>query len=228
MKKIFFISWLFLLQSFCAVCQCKTYDCAIQAAEAQLKIGKYRKALTNLDDADNFVANDIVKKEKIKSLRNRIFDAVEKEKEDAKKAKELAELATKKAEKALADLKAANAKNILLILKEADANIYILKYDEALEKCKVALALGMEGAERDSIKHRLLEIAFWYTETDTLQAAVFALKLLNINVRIQVVFMLKRFFAFLIRLKLRGIAKIIKFLSRWFLFGNGTLMSLLK
>jgi formylglycine-generating enzyme required for sulfatase activity len=86
------------------------------------------------------------------------------------------------AKKALADVRAANAKNVLLILKEADDNIRLLKYDEALEKCQVALALGTEGSERDSIKHRLLEIAFWYTETDTLSAAIATLKLLNINV----------------------------------------------
>ena len=119
---------------------------------------------------------------KIEALKKKAEDAEETAKKALKQAetdRKKAFKAEKDAIKALADVRAANAKNVLLILKEADDNIKLLKYDEALEKCQVALALGTEGAEQDSIKRRVLEIAYFYTETDTAEAAIKTLNLIK-------------------------------------------------
>ena len=62
---------------------CSTFECALQAAEKQLKSRKYELALTNLDDAEDFAANDNNKKNKVRALRKKIFQAIEQEKQRA-------------------------------------------------------------------------------------------------------------------------------------------------
>lgn len=93
MEKVFFFLIVLILKTTPSVCQgCKTYECAIQAAEKLLNSSsstdKYEKAIGNLDDAEDFAANDNIKKEKIKALRKRIFSAMEKDRQDAIRAKQ--------------------------------------------------------------------------------------------------------------------------------------------
>ncbi len=59
-----------------------------------------------------------------------------------------------------------------------DINNYILKleYDNALQLCQKALNLNVES-QKDSLQNLILEIAYFYTETDTAEAAI---KTLNI------------------------------------------------
>ena len=65
---------------------CNNFDCAYKKAENFLKQAAYQKALDNLDSAEGYLTDTNTKeKEQIKQLRRRLFVAIEKEKEDAKK-----------------------------------------------------------------------------------------------------------------------------------------------
>ena len=72
----------------------------------------------------------------------------------------------------------ANRNVVYMLMREADKSILSLNYDEALERCKIAWDLGVA---QDSTQKRVLEIAYFYTETDTLEAAIRTLNLLKIN-----------------------------------------------
>lgn len=93
-------------------------------------------------------------------------------------AKALAEQA--KTQKALEEAKAANVRVVAAYLRDIDQHILKLEYDNALEKCQTALALNVDNQKADIAKY-ILEIAYFYTETDTFQAAIKTLKLLTIN-----------------------------------------------
>jgi hypothetical protein len=68
---------------------CNNFDCAYKKAENFLKQAAYQKALDNLDSAEGYLTDTNTKeKEQIKQLRRRLFVAIEKEKEDAKKARD--------------------------------------------------------------------------------------------------------------------------------------------
>lgn len=83
---------------------CSTFECAIQAAEKWLNSpnakDKYEKALSNLDDAEDFAGSDLTKKNQVKSLRKRAFAAIQKEKERADNLLLVAEKNTRAAENA--------------------------------------------------------------------------------------------------------------------------------
>ena len=65
---------------------CNNFECAYKKAENFLKQAAYQKALDNLDSAEGYLTDTNTKeKEQIKQLRRRLFVAIEKEKEDAKK-----------------------------------------------------------------------------------------------------------------------------------------------
>ena len=65
---------------------CNNFTCAYLKAENFLKQAAYQKALDNLDSAEGYLTDTNTKeKEQIKQLRRRLFVAIEKEKEDAKK-----------------------------------------------------------------------------------------------------------------------------------------------
>jgi hypothetical protein len=65
---------------------CNNFACAYVKAENFLKQAAYQKALDNLDSAEGYLTDTNTKeKEQIKQLRRRLFVAIEKEKEDAKK-----------------------------------------------------------------------------------------------------------------------------------------------
>jgi formylglycine-generating enzyme len=94
-------------------------------------------------------------------------------------AKAIAEQA--KTQKALDEAKAANERVVASYLRDIDQHILKLEYDYAFEKCQTALALNVENQKADIAKY-VLEIAYFYTESDTFQAAIKTLNLLNINV----------------------------------------------
>ena len=88
MKKGLLIALIFCLQGLPGFAQqpCNTFDCAFQKAEQILKTSsakdKYEKVLANLDDAENFAGSDQVKKDKIKALRKRAYEAIQGEREE--------------------------------------------------------------------------------------------------------------------------------------------------
>jgi formylglycine-generating enzyme required for sulfatase activity len=94
-------------------------------------------------------------------------------------AKALAEKA--KTQRALDEAQAANIRVVAAYLKDIDQHILKLEYDDALEKCQTALDLKVDN-QKANISKRLFEIAYFYTETDTLEAAIKTIKLLDINV----------------------------------------------
>lgn len=84
---------------------CNNFDCAYKKAETFLKKAAYQKALDNLDSAEGYLTDTNTKeKEQIKQLRRRLFVAIEKEKEDAKKARDEAKRQTEIAKNALAQV----------------------------------------------------------------------------------------------------------------------------
>ena len=77
------------------------------------------------------------------------------------------------------EAKKANKNVVYMLMREADKSILGLDYSAALDKCQTALSLGVAN---DSIQQRLQEIAYFYTETDTFNAAFNTLKLMDIKV----------------------------------------------
>ena len=145
----------FMLRTDPSVAQCSEFPRLMREADALWQKDNFELAFAKLNsarevcpekgkevDAKNSAFNRDL------SRRNNDLKRKTKEAEEnlqkARRAEVKAKLEQDKAQKALADVRAANAKNVLLILKEVDDKIYSLKYDEALEKCKVALALGTE------------------------------------------------------------------------------------
>ena len=84
---------------------CNNSACAYLKAENFLKQAAYQKALDNLDSAEGYLTDTNTKeKEQIKQLRRRLFVAIEKEKEDAKRARDEAKRQTKIAKNALVQM----------------------------------------------------------------------------------------------------------------------------
>ena len=111
---------------------------------------------------------------KIDALKNKAVNA-----EKAAKAAQLsASNAKAETEKALDKLKKTANEAVIILVSEIDKDILQLDYDATYNKCKTALALEEQP---DSVKKRVLEIAYFYTETDTLVACVKTLQLLGIN-----------------------------------------------
>jgi hypothetical protein len=165
MRKIFFFLVVLILKTTPSVCQgCKTYDCAIQAAEVQLKNGKYEKALTNLDDAEDFSASDNTKKEKIRILRKLVFNAIVKDKQDAVKAKDEA-----KQQKDRADYQAKEAKKQTVL---ANKNA---KQSQSKELAAKAMLMLIDRGDRGR-----------KTETIALRLAYEALKIDSTNEAIEI------------------------------------------
>jgi formylglycine-generating enzyme len=102
------------------------------------------------------------------------------EKAKAEKAEMVAKEALKQAETILQQALAANERVVVAYLRNIEQHILKLEYDKAFEKCQAAVALNVENKKND-IAQYILEIAYFYTETDAFQAAINTLKLLNIN-----------------------------------------------
>ena len=95
---------------------CNNFECAYKKAENFLKQAAYQKALDNLDSAEGYLTDTNTKeKEQIKQLRRRLFVAIEKEKEDAKKAKREAVVQKQIVEQRTIELEKALAKNQKII-----------------------------------------------------------------------------------------------------------------
>jgi hypothetical protein len=95
---------------------CNNFACAFLKAENFLKQAAYQKALDNLDSAEGYLSDTNTKeKEQIKQLRRRLFVAIEKEKEDAKRARDEAKLQKIIAEQKSKELETALAKNQKII-----------------------------------------------------------------------------------------------------------------
>lgn len=96
---------------------CSTFECAYQSAERQLNKRNYELALNNLEDAEDLSANDTLKKNKVRALRKKIFEAIEKEKREAVLQRQRAdEIALKAQEKFRA------AKNLALYFMMHETN----------------------------------------------------------------------------------------------------------
>ena len=83
--------------------------------------------------------------------------------------KALAEQA--KAQKALEDVQLANVRVVIAYLRDIDKDIHQLQYDTAFEKCQIALALKVDN-QKMALTKRVLEIAYFFTETDSLISAI--------------------------------------------------------
>jgi formylglycine-generating enzyme required for sulfatase activity len=101
--------------------------------------------------------------------------AEEQEKEANKQAL-AALLANENTDKALKDLKITSDQAVTILLAEINRNIYRLEYDSTYRKCQTALNLK---AQRGAVEKCVWEIAYFYTEADTLAAACTFLNLLE-------------------------------------------------
>ena len=91
-------------------------------------------------------------------------------------AKALAEQT--KTKKALDEAQAANIRVVASNIRDIEQHILKLEYDAALDKCQTALVLNVES-QKDTLQKRILEIAYFYTETDTAEVAIKALNLIK-------------------------------------------------
>ena len=78
--------------------QCSDYPCVIKKVKRFIADKKYTDAFDNLESADGYPAK---KADEISAHRNQLFAAIEKEKDEAKKARVEAERAKDEAKKAL-------------------------------------------------------------------------------------------------------------------------------
>lgn len=76
----------------------------------------------------------------------------------------------------MSELKITSEQAVALLIAELDRNILRIEYDFTFLKCQTALNLK---AQANEVKKRILEIAYWYTETDSAQAAIKTLNLIK-------------------------------------------------
>ncbi len=114
------------------------------------------------------------KAEKAEIVAKNALKQAETERAKAKKAEKDVKEALQQAEINLQQAQAANERVVGAILRDIDQNILKLEYDDAFEKCRTAMNLKVES-QKEALHLRLLEIAYFYTETDTAQAAINAL-----------------------------------------------------
>ena len=107
------------------------------------------------------------------------FTKIDALKNKALKAETAANNAKVETKNALDKLKKTANEAVTILVAEIDKDILQLDYNATYDKCKTALALEEQP---DAVKKRVLEIAYFYTEADTLDAAVKTLQLLKINV----------------------------------------------
>ncbi|MBL7817505.1 MAG: hypothetical protein JNL70_21040 [Saprospiraceae bacterium] len=122
MKSLHFLFFTILFSFFTQIVSgqtnkpCNNFDCAYKKAENFLKQAAYQKALDNLDSAEGYLTDTNTKeKEQIKQLRRQLFVAIEKEKEEAKRARDEAEKQKRIVEQKTKELELALAKNEKII-----------------------------------------------------------------------------------------------------------------
>lgn len=186
MKHLLILFTLLILKVTPSVCQkeCRTFDCAYDEAKRLFNdsksVDRYGRALVNLEGAENLAGNDENNKRKIRELRAKIIEAITEQNRMLKKATETANTAKENSDRLLKELRETSDQAVQLLLNEIDRNILRLEYDSTYDKCRIAVNLKSQNLGNE-IKKRVLEIAYWYTETDTFNAALKTLKLLNIN-----------------------------------------------
>jgi formylglycine-generating enzyme len=184
-RRFLFIFFLFLIMPPSVFGQkCSDYDCVIRKVKKAMVDKNYRLAFEQLESAEGYPSKNPIQ---IAEFRKQLFNAIEKEKDEAKRLKIIAEEATLKAkeeqlktQKALDEAQAANIRVIAAYIKDIERHILKLEYEAAAEKCQAALALNIEN-QKTIIAPYVFEVAYWFTESDTVAAAVNILKSLNIN-----------------------------------------------
>lgn len=223
MKHLLFTLFIFSSSLLCTPSvfgqKCSDYLCVIAKVKKAITEKNYRFAFGQLESAKGYPNKN---EGEMSELLKQIFNAVEKEKQEAiiardeakkqtiianyeivktQKALEQTNLAQKQAEenlrqakeaesramtqegiakKALAEAQDANIHVVNSYLRDIDQHILKLEYDIAFEKCQTALSLNVK-IFNDTLKKRIIEIAFFYTERDTPEAAIKVLNILNIN-----------------------------------------------
>jgi formylglycine-generating enzyme required for sulfatase activity len=86
--------------------------------------------------------------------------------------------ATKSTAEALRKLEITADQAVAIVLPDIDRNIYRLEYDSTYRKCRTAINLN---ARRQEVEKRVWEIAYFYTEADSSEAAIAFLNLLKPN-----------------------------------------------
>lgn len=138
---------------------CDDYSCVIAKVKSALKSKNYETALDNLESADGYADKNSLE---IRNLRRSIFEAIELEKDEAKKQRDRAEkslarvdslrkvadaekvkvqVALTRLEKVLKDLENANINQVRLLLVDAERSQKELKFEAAVEKLKIAQLL---------------------------------------------------------------------------------------
>lgn len=158
-----------------------------QYKEAVLKYLAAQKACpTNRDQEIKGYVLEVFNK--IDALKRKAEDAEKAAKTNLQKAKDAegkalaeqtkAKTAEENTKQALKKLQETAKDAVSILLAEIDRDIMRLEYDSTFKKCQTAVKLE---ENKEEVKKRLLEIAYFYIETDTLNAAINTLKLLGIN-----------------------------------------------
>ncbi len=143
-------------------------------AEKKAAVDAKKRAETNLTLANEQKGIATKALETVKTEQAKTVEALEKT-----QAAQAAELKSQAATQAALDkLKITANEAVTILIAEIDRNIMRLEYDSTFKKCETAVKLD---AQHEEVKKRLLEIAYFYTEADTAEAAVKTLKLLTIN-----------------------------------------------
>ncbi len=161
---------LLLFLSFSAFGQCRDYPCVIQKVKKAIETKKYTTAFEQLESAEGYEAKNPTE---ITALRKKLFDAIEKEKEDAKKAKEEAEAERQKAKNAeakvqaqLNKIKAANQNLIKPLVNLFDTYLYQMEYGAAdsilMQAIEIDESLNKDG--RTAFTDGLMQLIYFYTE----------------------------------------------------------------
>ncbi len=138
---------------------CNNFDCAYKKAENFLKQAAYQKALDNLDSAEGYLTDTNTKeKEQIKQLRRRLFVAIEKEKEDAKRARDEAKRQTEIAKNAFAQVEI-EKQTAIAAEKKAKAVV-------AVRPERISLQREGEAGSTSGFKGRISQVTFLGDQTE--------------------------------------------------------------
>ncbi|MDX2134747.1 MAG: SUMF1/EgtB/PvdO family nonheme iron enzyme [Saprospiraceae bacterium] len=165
--KYFFLLYA-LLAALSAQSQCSEFDNLLQKGDNHLKGAKpdYQEAI------NAYTAAILACIERASEAKQRLAKMVK----DINKIKDESEKQKGITADALQDLQLIADQAVPIVLADIDRDIYRLEYDSTYEKCKTALGLN---ARRPEVEKRIWEIAYFYTEADTVAAAVAFLNLLK-------------------------------------------------
>ncbi|PSR14612.1 MAG: hypothetical protein DA408_00075 [Bacteroidetes bacterium] len=145
---------------------CPHFDRLMRMADTYWQNGEFEKALNQLAAAREYCP----------ALSGRLDEkSLAFTTEISRKYRE-AEQEKKRADTALNNLQRIADQAVPIVLADIDQDIYRLEYDSTYGKCKTAVGLN---ARRREVEKRIWEIAYFYTEADTVAAAVALLNLLQ-------------------------------------------------